>query len=199
MQRLPDSHSVIHSFIHSVGQSFRQSTGRLDRQSLQKKKKNRENTKLTHPGARKRERSEVGVRWRQKQNGSFPSSEKLQRNMVAILFSRRYVGPYAPSPFVCFCLYVCICMYFDLVVFFCLCRGFFFSFFPRSRRRGGDVIAQKPASPPKTIIWSLFSFIYISKATPPNEWNEGEKEAFEPTPARCLHAFSMPIMRKLRD
>lgn len=169
MQRLPDSHSVIHSFIHSVGQSFRQSTGRLDRQSLQKKKKNRENTKLTHPGARKRERSEVGVRWRQKQNGSLPSSEKLQRNMVAILFSHRYVGPYAPSPFVCFCLYVCICMYFDLVVFFFVyveASSFHFSL-----GRVGAVATSSPKNPPPLrkpsfgLYFRLFTFRKLHRQT----------------------------------
>jgi len=127
----------------------------------------------------------VGERWRQKQNGSLPSSEKLQRNMVAILFSHRYVGPMLPLPLAlphplplccpCMCVFRICCI-------FCLFRGFFFSFFPWPRRRVGYVIAQsrplaplppqpsrRPKIPP---FWALFSFIYISKATPPAEWGE---------------------------
>lgn len=118
-----------------------------------------------------RERGWSGMGWRQKQNGSFPSSEKLQRNMVAILFSHRYVALALCS----LSLSLCVCVFRYCCVFLFIPRpsSFFFRF---SVGRVGALMAtsslprtaRHPPSAKKfpSEFRALFSFIYIWKATP---------------------------------
>lgn len=170
MQRLPDSHSVIHSFIHSVGQSFRQSTGRLDRQSLQKKKKKKQRKHETYaPGSEKEREKRSGGEMAPKTKWQPP---KLRKTTTQ--YGRHFVF----SPLCWALCSLSLCLFLPVRMYFYVFRfgRFFFvyveaSSFHFSLGRVGAVATSSPKNPPPLrkpsfgFYFRLFTFRKLHRQT----------------------------------